>query len=383
MLTKRARHGGRRTRVPTLSWIPYFLSFFLFLFLSLSQLPRSREDNFFSYLFLPSSSIYFHFFVSHFLSPSRPFLFSPLFIDGFFFFFFCRSLVLLLARPFPPPRFARSSVLPLITGRGRRASKRNPVRTVVVPCGRTWIIVGCYRDTECTGWWTGLETTTTVRHRHGSWGGCWFRRKGEPVRPIGKGRFPLRRNVFSTYIYFTYIYILFFSHFCPLVIVIIPQLNERYSIRPAIRLSPESLTSVFGSRWNDYGCWRCSLVDTGESLESWWLVFPLIGLDGVTAVLIWMGDRCNCESNRDKVRSLSAEIILEFTSRTAVCSSSAKLSGKGTPVRAFLLLLLVFFPFVEGNWRLARDLTEWKLCNILKKRRGKEEVSLDLFNRRD
>lgn len=43
-----------------------------------------------------------------------------------------------------------------------------------------------------------------------------------------------------------------------------------------------------------------------------------------------MGDRCNCESNRDKVRSLSAEIILEFTSRTAVCSSSAKLSGKGT-----------------------------------------------------
>lgn len=37
-----------------------------------------------------------------------------------------------------------------------------------------------------------------------------------------------------------------------------------------------------------------------------------------------MGDRCNCESNRDKVRSLSAEIILEFTSRTAVCSSSAK-----------------------------------------------------------
>lgn len=53
-----------------------------------------------------------------------------------------------------PPRVSRVRrfFLPLITGRGRRASKRNPVRTVVVPCGRTWIIVGCYRDTECTGW---------------------------------------------------------------------------------------------------------------------------------------------------------------------------------------------------------------------------------------
>ena len=383
MLTKRARHGGRRTRVPTLSWIPYFLSFFLFLFLSLSQLPRSREDNFFSYLFLPSSSIYFHFFVSHFLSPSRPFLLSPLFIDGFFFFFFCRSLVLLLARPFPPRvsrvrRFFPS--LPVEDGAPRNVIRWGQWWFHAVARGLSSVVIGIRsarvgeqaskRRRRCV---TGTAREVAVgfvvkANRFDRSGKVGFLSDETYFRPI----FTLR----------IYIYILFFSHFCPPVIVIIPQLNERYSIRPAIRLSPESLTSVFGSRWNDYGCWRCSLVDTGESLESWWLVFPLIGLDGVTAVLIWMGDRCNCESNRDKVRSLSAEIILEFTSRTAVCSSSAKLSGKGTPVRAFLLLL-VFFPFVEGNWRLARDLTEWKLCNILKKRRGKEEVSLDLFNRRD
>lgn len=118
--------------------------------LSLSQLPPSREDNFFSYLLLFPSPLSVSSTFSLSLSPSLDLSYSFLCLSLFFFPFFVvpsfSSLLPLL------PRFARSSALPLITGRGRRASKRNPVRTVVVPCGRTWIIVGCYRDTECTGW---------------------------------------------------------------------------------------------------------------------------------------------------------------------------------------------------------------------------------------
>lgn len=202
-----------------------------------------------------SSLCFFH-FLSLSLSFSRSFVLVPLFIVVFFSFFF-RSLVLLLASSPLSPRFARSSVLPLITGRGRRASKRNPVRTVVVPCGRTWIIVGCYRDTECTGWWAGLETTTTVRHRHGSWGGCWFRRKGEPVRPIGKGRFLSDERIFDLYLLVYPFFLLssfihsILSSVIIIVIIIISQhrIFTLYS-STSIALDPfcARSTSVFGSR---------------------------------------------------------------------------------------------------------------------------------------
>lgn len=296
MLTKRARHGGRRTRVPTLSWTPHSLSS---LFLSLSQLPPSREDNFFSYLLLFPSPLSVSSTFSLSLSFSRSFLLFPLFIVVFFPFFVVPSFSSLLPLL---PRFARSSALPLITGRGRRASKRNPVRTVVVPCGRTWIIVGCYRDTECTGWWTGLETTTTVRHRHGSWGGCWFRRKGEPVRPIGKGRFLSDERIFDLYLliyplsrFFLYpFYFIPRCYYCYFAIFTIFVDQHRLANLASIPFAPDprACLVVVGT--------IMVVDDVANTGESWISVTGLsFNWTGYRDAYL-DGDRCNCESNRDR-----------------------------------------------------------------------------------
>lgn len=121
------------------------LSFFFFSF------PVSILFSLYYHLTLPSLFVASFFPFINFLSSNSPWPFFSSF--------------------FGPVSPCTSLVFPLVTGRVLEdvVPRNPPVRTVVVPCGRTWIIVDCYRDTECTtGWWTGLErrqrcVTGTVR----------------------------------------------------------------------------------------------------------------------------------------------------------------------------------------------------------------------------
>lgn len=238
MLTKRARHGGRRTRVPTLSWTPHSLSsLFLSLFLNFLLLVRiissliSSSFHLLS-LFLPLSLS---------LSPSLDLSYS----------FLCLSLFFSLFLSFPrSPRFSPFSPvsrvrrlfpsLPVEDGAPRNVIRWGQWWFHAVARGLSSVVIGIRsarvgeqaskRRRRCV---TGTAREVAVG----------FVVKANRFDRSGKvGSSPT--NVFSTYIYLYILYLVssfIHSILSPVVIIVISQSLRYSSTSIASRTSPRSL----------------------------------------------------------------------------------------------------------------------------------------------